>query len=96
MEKYIFGGRDSGKTRRLLEIAKQRQAAVICKNPYAMQNKAMRYGIVGLTFYSYDQIKNALSYDMKIRNNEIVIDEASDFLSYLLEASVGGYTQTEE
>ena len=50
---YIVGGRSTGKTRKLLELAKEKDALVICRNPAAMQAKAHAYGIFGLKFAGY-------------------------------------------
>lgn len=47
MERYIIGANCSGKTRKMLETAKEDNAIVVCKNSYAMANKANSYGIYG-------------------------------------------------
>ena len=57
MEKYIIGANCSGKTRKMLEAAKENNAIVVCKNSYAMANKANSYGIYGLKL-AIDEIGN--------------------------------------
>ena len=49
----IIDGRGSGKTSRLLLLAKENNATVICANPKAMETKAHAYGLVGINFISY-------------------------------------------
>ena len=44
----IIGEQETGKTRRLMEIAKEQKAIFICSNPKAMEYKAKAYGISGL------------------------------------------------
>ena len=38
---YIVGGRSTCKTRKLLELAKEQDALVVCRNPAAMQAKLL-------------------------------------------------------
>lgn len=43
----------TGKTRKLIEAAKENDYAVVCKNPQGMTQKAYNYGITGVEFVSY-------------------------------------------
>lgn len=49
----IIDSRGSGKTSRLMLLAKEQDATIVCSNPYAMEEKAHRYGFTGLKFMSY-------------------------------------------
>ena len=49
----IIDGRGSGKTSRLMLIAKENNATFVCSNPRAMEAKAHAYGIVGINFLDY-------------------------------------------
>ena len=49
----ISGGKGTGKTKALLEMAKADNGVVVCANPEAMRDRAYRYGIVGLEIVSY-------------------------------------------
>lgn len=49
----IIDERASGKTSRLMLLAKENNAAIVCASPYAMRQKAEGYGIIGLEFVSY-------------------------------------------
>ena len=49
----IIDGRSSGKTGRLMLLAKEKNAAIACSNPSAMRQKAYAYGITGIDFISY-------------------------------------------
>lgn len=93
--KYIIGGRSTGKTRKLLEQAKANNALVICKNPYAMAHKAEAYGIFGLKFYGYDEMTTLFHEDM-LPEDDFVIDEVAEFLSYFFAGNCLGFTQTED
>lgn len=95
---FIVGTRSSGKTRMMLENAKEKNAAVVCVNPAAMQRKAEAYGIVGLNFISYDDIiRNNRLYDGAVWiADKYVIDEIGDFLSDFFCGKCVGFTQTED
>lgn len=96
---YIIGGRSTGKTRRLLEHAKENNALVVCKNPAAMARKAEAYGIFGLAFASYEDTLNNIR-DVSIGNVEncenVVVDEAKEYFDYLLASECIGFTLTED
>ena len=49
----IIDGRGSGKTSRLLLLAKEHDGIVVCANPNSMREKAHRYGLTGIEFMSY-------------------------------------------
>ena len=49
----VSGEKGTGKTRRLLEAAKASGAAIACSDPAKMLERAHKYGITGLTIYSY-------------------------------------------
>lgn len=97
---YIVAERSTGKTRKIMELAKEKNAIVICKNPAAMERKAAAYGVFGLKFMSYSDIVMNLQTDYAggaIHPNEnFVIDEAKDFMDYLLASNCVGFTQTED
>ena len=96
---YIIGGRSTGKTRKLLEHAKENNALVVCKNPAAMARKAEAYGIFGLAFASYEDTLNNIR-DVSIGNVEncenVVVDEAKEYFDYLLASECIGFTLTED
>lgn len=93
--KYVIGGRSTGKTRKLLEHAKEHNALVVCKNPAAMERKAAAYGIFGLKFYGYDEMTICFHEDM-LPEDDFVVDEVAEFLSYFFAANCIGFTQTED
>ena len=98
MNKFIVGNSSTGKTRQLLEHAKEQEAMVICKNPSAMQTKAQAYGIIGLNFASYDDLIRCNNiYDGETWIGQpFVIDEVADFLSEFFADPCVGFTQTED
>ena len=99
--KYIVGGRSTGKTRKLLELAKEKNAIVVSRNPHAMARKAEAYGIFGLRFVSYGEVVNGVRNEegfagIAINDLDVVIDEVKDFFDYLLAANCIGFTLTED
>ena len=90
----IVDDRASGKTSRLMLIAKENNALFVCSNPRAMEAKAHAYGIVGIDFISYfEYLKTMRSGEER----QIVIDELEMFLKYMIQFNDGkskliGYT----
>ena len=72
----IIDERSSGKTSRLMLIAKENNATFVCENPSAMRYKAHAYGITGINFISYwDYLESSHDDDEKF-----VIDEIETLL----------------
>lgn len=91
MDKYIIGENSSGKTRRMLEVAKRDGAIVVCKNPYAMGKKADNYGIFGVEFVSYEDM------DAHILNGDkIAVDELGNFFEHCYGVKLDAFTMTVE
>lgn len=90
----IIDDRGSGKTSRLLLLAKENNKPVVCANPYAMKQKAMAYGIVGIEFVSYYEALNNVS---GILDDGCFIDELSTFAHYALGCkTIHGYTESKD
>lgn len=53
MKNIIMRGQGTGKTKELLLFAKENDAVVLTRNPYALREKAHAYGILGLDIYDY-------------------------------------------
>ena len=90
----IVDNRASGKTSRLMLIAKENNADFVCSNPHAMQTKAHAYGIVGINFISYYDYLNSMRGE---EHHPVVIDELEMFLKYMVSYNGGkseliGYT----
>ena len=87
----IIDNRSSGKTGRLMLIAKENKAIFVCKNPFAMAEKAKNYGLIGIDFMSYADFIN-LAPEKRFNQN-YVIDELEDFVSSQLDnLHFTGYT----
>lgn len=87
----VIDSRGSGKTGRLMLLAKENNAAIACSNPHAMEQKAIGYGITGITFISYkDLIMN------EYEGSVVLIDEIENFVQYQLRAKLIGYTLSNE
>lgn len=88
----IINTRGTGKTHKLMSVAKDNDAIFVCGNPYAMAQKSLAYGITGLTFMSYtDFIRDK---DLK---SKFVVDEMESFVRYLTGSNeLVGYTLSNE
>ena len=94
MEKYIIGGNSSGKTRKMLEQAKESGAIVVCKNPYAMEAKAKSYGIYGLKFLMYEEVIDSIAE--MIHGEKIAVDELGSFFKHCFGVELDSFTMTVE
>lgn len=93
----IIEGRGTGKTSRLMLLAKETNGTIVCSNPTAMEQKAKAYGIVGINFISYGDFLRSRGKEL----NSYYIDEVEMFISYVAAATAGhgtfnGYTLTNE
>ena len=86
----IIDGRSSGKTGRLMLLAKEKNAAIACSNPSAMRQKAYAYGITGIEFIPYSDLFNGY-YD-----GNVLIDELEHFVTEFIDAKITGYSLTNE
>lgn len=88
----IIDGRGSGKTSRLLLLAKENNGIIVCANPAIMREKAYSYGIVGVEFLSYEQYAYTDNYGT---SKPIFIDELELFLKKF-DYNISGYTISKE
>ena len=86
----IIDGRSSGKTGRLMLLAKEKNAAIACSNPSAMRQKEYSYGITGIDFISYSDLFTGGW------NDNVLIDEIEDFVKQYTDAKLIGYSLTNE
>lgn len=92
----IIDKRGSGKTSRLLLLAKQSGSIIVCSNPTAMRAKAIAYGLTGIDFVSYRTfIEDSADFAIKATKNYL-IDEIDEFLHVLSSGHIDGYTLTDE
>ena len=86
----IINSRSSGKTSRLMLLAKETNSAIACYNPPAMRQKAYAYGITGIEFIPYSDLFNGY-YD-----GNVLIDELEHFVTEFIDAKITGYSLTNE
>ena len=86
----IIDNRSSGKTSRLMLLAKETNSAIACYNPPAMRQKAYAYGITGIEFIPYSDLFNG-DYD-----GNVLIDELEHFVTEFIDAKITGYSLTNE
>lgn len=87
----IIDDRATGKTSRLMLLAKETGAVFVCRNPIAMREKAYRYGITGIEFISYTEFINRKPFDDKY-----LIDELEEFIRQEYNNSIIGYSISKE
>lgn len=90
MDRFIIGDSSSGKTRKLLETAKETGAVVVCQNPDAMRVKAQNYGLFRMDFCGYDEVKGLEA------GRPVVIDELGSFFKYNYDVSLEGFNMTND
>lgn len=89
----IIDGRGTGKTSKLLLLAKENNAVLVCSNPRAMEYKAKQYGINDIHMISYGEFLN----NYHGSKTQYVIDEIENFLDIVYGANkVIGYTLSVE
>lgn len=91
----IIDDRGTGKTSRLMLIAKENNALFVCSNPDAMRYKARAYGIDGIEFISYGEFFHDYRGQ---RDVKYVIDELENFLrsTMFYSTELVGYTLSVE
>jgi hypothetical protein len=86
----IIDGRGTGKTSRLLLLAKESNGFVVCSDPQAMREKAYCYGLTGIDFISYSEFEFTHRF-----NKPVFIDEI-DMLLQHKNKEIQGYTISNE
>ena len=83
----IIDSRSSGKTSRLMLLAKETNSAIACSNPSAMRQKAYSYGITGIDFISYSDL-----FTGGWTEENVLIDELEEFVKQYIDANITGYS----
>ena len=86
----IIDSRSSGKTSRLMLLAKETNSAIACRNPHSMREKAFAYGITGIDFISYNQLLNN-EYE-----GNVMVDEVEMFIQNCINDKLTGYSLSNE
>lgn len=88
----IIDKRGSGKTSRLMLLAKETGATIVCSMPRGFESKAQAYGITGLKFVSYHEFLNPV-YRKEHPEERFLIDEVDGLLKRI-NGHVIGYCLT--
>lgn len=93
----IIDGRGTGKTGRLMLLAKESNAIFVCSNTKAMETKARVYGITGILFMSYYEFNKTIS-EKGYLNRYVVIDDLESYVDYTISPTFNlvGYTISED
>lgn len=89
----IIDGRSTGKTSRLMLLAKENNGIIVCHNPIALQEKGYAYGITGIDYLSYADFIDLMVITRIDR--PVYIDELDNFL-LLLNNNIQGYSLSED
>ena len=89
MDKFIIGGNSTGKTRKMLEEARNSGAVVVCKHPLHMQSKANSYGLYGLKFIGYEEMNMGI-----LEEGKIAVDELGEFFKSRFGVELNSFTMT--
>ena len=88
----IVDDKNTGKTSRLLLLAKEHNGIVVCANPRAMKEKAYAYGITGIEYVAYGDFLYEITHTSNPYDSKpIFIDELDQYLS-LIDENIAGYT----
>lgn len=74
----IINKSNSGKTQKLMSIAKENNATFVCANPSGMEVKAKAYGFSDIKIISYHDFITSYEED------NYVIDEVENFLNTIM------------
>ena len=93
----VIDKKATGKTGRLLLLAKERNGVIVCNNPDKIRAKAHNYGIVGVDIVSYKEYCDFIGgYGNELLvNRPIFIDEIDMFLKEL-NIDIAGYSLSED
>lgn len=80
--KRIIQDQGTGKTLQLLKYAQEKDAIFVCREPFAMKEKARALNINGLKFLGYNE---AISREnIPTEDTLVVIDELELFVEFIL------------
>ena len=92
----VIDGRDTGKTKTLLNECSKTGGVFICKHPYKVVDKCYSYDIdsSGILSLGYD---DALKYLKKETDKNVYIDEIEEFVNFIIgDNNLKGYSLTNE
>lgn len=93
----IIDKRGTGKTSRLLLLAKENNGIVVCMAPEKLIRQANKYGISGLTFISYSEF---IHHMKETSGKPVFIDDLENLMNYIVKINFNsellGYTLSED
>lgn len=91
----IIDKRATGKTSRLMLLAKEKNIPIACMHPHVMSAKALAYGLTGINFISYSDLLDDHSRGRK--DEDVLVDELEVFVQYAIKNyHLKGYTLSDE
>ena len=93
----VIDKKATGKTGRLLLLAKEQNGVVVCNNPDKIRAKAHNYGIVGVDIVSYEEYIDFLDgYGNNILTGRPIFIDELDSLLRQLDINIKGYSISED
>jgi len=87
--KKVIGGQGTGKTRELIELARQENAVIVCETPERMIDKIHGYGYVGITCISYaDYLALGIDRENAPAGKKYVVDDVEAMLYYISKGTI--------
>ena len=83
----IIDKRGTGKTHKLLNLAKNNNGVVVCSDPIIFREKAHAYGITGIDFVSFEEF---LRTPEIYKYRKVYVDELEGFIRKF--PNIEGYT----
>ena len=97
MFERIIEGRGTGKTKKIMLMAKENNGILVCHNPSAMRSKALAYGLTGFDIISYEDYFES-NYDFDSDEESLGYnldsDEEEETLKSLEEIMALNFNQT--
>ena len=90
----IIDKRSSGKTSRLLLLAKEHNGIIVCQNPDKMMKRAHTLGLTGIQYLSYGEFTQKIFENVEY-DKPIFIDDLELYLR-IYEPNIAGYTISED
>ena len=87
----IIDSRSSGKSSRLMLMAKELNLPIACLNPEALRQKAYSYGITGVDFISFADLGRK-----DVHFDKVLVDEIDQLAQFFIRGKIAGYTLSKE
>ena len=81
----VIGGQGTGKTKELIEIAREKNAVIVCETPDRMVAKIHGYGYVGIQCISYEEY---IAEGKEKSGKQYVVDDIEALLYFISKGTI--------